>query len=104
VDVGFLDHREQGLLGPPARLEQLREEASLPQLRDPQVHPPHPGVPGTFPVAVAIGRPLGCALVLLGPDPLAGLQLDDRLGQHLEALPQEVHVPIHPGLAQQVKK
>jgi hypothetical protein len=42
--------------------------------------------------------------VLLGPDPLAGLQLDDRLGQHLEALPQEVHVPIHPGLAQQVKK
>jgi hypothetical protein len=30
--------------------------------------------------------------------------VDDRLGQHLETLPQEIHVPIHARLAQQVKK
>jgi hypothetical protein len=34
LDVGFLDHRGQGLLGHPSRLEEAREVAALAQLGD----------------------------------------------------------------------
>jgi len=55
LDVGFLDHRGDRLLGQPARLEEGGEVAALAQLRDPQLDRPGAGLPD--PVAVAVAPP-----------------------------------------------
>ena len=52
LDVGLLDHRSQRLLGHPPRLQEAREVAPLPQLRDLQLDRAGPRLPG--PVAVAV--------------------------------------------------
>ena len=72
LDVGLLDHGEQGALGAPARLEQGREVAALAQLRDLQLDAAGARVPAPRPVAVAPGAALGAALAVGG----AGLRGD----------------------------
>ena len=54
VDVGLHHHRVQGLIDPATRLEDLREERALAQLRDPHVQVAGLGRqhPATVPVAV----------------------------------------------------
>ena len=54
VDVGLGHNSDQGLLGPAARLQEAREVAARSQARDGELEAAHAGVPGAFPVAVAI--------------------------------------------------
>ena len=57
VDVGLHHHRIQGLVDPPPRLQDHREERALAQLRDLQLHIARPGSPQPRPGAVAVGHP-----------------------------------------------
>lgn len=102
VDVGFLDHRDQGLLGPLAGLEQTREETPVAHPGHLQLERPDPGVPLAIPVAIALAGAFGGPLVLAGAHVLAHLQLHQRLGHHPDPFPQEITVPIQLGLAQQL--
>ena len=62
VHVRFLHHRQQRVLGPPARLQQRREVRARPDLRDRQLDRAHARVPRPRPAAVAVRRPLAaCA-------------------------------------------
>ena len=62
VQIGLHDHREQGLIDPPAALQQAGEERPGPQLGDAQLQIPGRGRQHPGPVAVALGQPLGaCA-------------------------------------------
>ena len=64
LDVGFLDHRGQRLLGHPARLQEAREVAALAQLRDAQLDRAGPRLPVAVAVAVALDQPLGALLAI----------------------------------------
>ena len=64
MDVGFLDHRGQRLLGHPARLEEAREVGALAQLGDAQLDRAGPRLPVAVAIAVALGEPLGRALAM----------------------------------------
>src|ERR1700716_3288687 len=64
LDVGFLDHRRQRLLGHPARLEEAREVAALAQLRDAHLHRPGAGFPIAVAIPVAVGDPIGGAFAV----------------------------------------
>ena len=93
VDVGFLDDREQGLLGPPARLEQTREVAAVADLGDGQLDGADAGVPAALTVAVAMGQAaVGGALAMGGPGELAHLGFHDRLGHHLDRLAEQIGI------------
>ena len=59
LDVGFLDHRGERLLGHPPRFEEAREVAALPQLRNAQLDGAGAGLPVTVAVAVAVGEAIG---------------------------------------------
>ena len=62
LDVGFLDHRGQCLLGHPPWFEEAREVAALAQLRDTQLDGAGAGLPIAVAIAVALGEPVGrCA-------------------------------------------
>src|SRR5215813_2355371 len=56
--LGLVDHREQGSLVAPARLQQAREIGPTTQLGNVQLDGAYPGVPLPFPVAIAIGEPV----------------------------------------------
>ncbi len=99
VDVGLHHHRVQGLVDPPAGLEDLGEERALAQLRDRQVHVP--GLRGEHPCpgAVALGDAGVGPLVPGGADHLRGLELDqvlqrdpDRFTDQVHALPGAEHL------------
>ena len=101
LHIALHDHRGQGPLGPPARLQQRREVAAGAQLGDRQLDRPDPGVPVPWPIPIAVGHPLGAALAVLGADLGRHLDLHQRLGKGAHALAQEVDVsPV--GLAQQL--
>ena len=72
LDVGLLDHRSQRLLGHPPRLQEAREVAPLPQLRDLQLDRAGPRLPGPVAVAVAVGDTIRRAFAVSG----AGQALD----------------------------
>jgi hypothetical protein len=92
VDIGLLHHRDQRLLGPPARLQERREIAAGPQLGDAQLQLTNPGVPGSGPVAVALSHPVWGALAKLGADLGGDLGLH-QLGDHPgHALAQHISV------------
>jgi hypothetical protein len=92
--IGLLDNRKQRLLGAPARLQEAREVAALPQLRDLQLDLAGPGVPAARPIAVAVRRPIiRPTLPQLGADQLGNLGLHqlpshrlDRLADHIRVL------------------
>ena len=58
--------RSQRLLGHPPRLQEAREVAPLPQLRDLQLDRAGPGLPGPVAVAVAVGDTIRRALAVSG--------------------------------------
>jgi hypothetical protein len=101
VHVGFLDHRQQGALGPPPRLQQAREEAPIAHPRHRQLDRPDARVPAPLPVPVALPAAVGAALVPPGAHVRRHLQLHHRLGQHPHPRAQEVGV-VQIALAQQV--
>jgi hypothetical protein len=92
VHVGLHDDGPQRPVDPPARLQQRGKEAAGAQLGDPQAEVARLG--GEDPLAdpVAVGDPLGAALVRLGADRLGGLQLDQGLQHQLQARADQVHV------------
>jgi hypothetical protein len=93
LHVGLHHHRQQGLLGSLARLEEARQVAGArAQLGDLELERPHAGVEASGAVAVAVGGPLLAALVVLAAGQAGHLQLH-HLGQDQgDALAQEVGV------------
>ena len=98
--IGLLDHRQQRLLGAPARLQEAREVAALADLGDLQLDLARARVPAPRPIAVAMRRAiLGPALTTLGADQLGHLELHhlrrdrlDRLADHVGVLIEQ-HLP-----------
>jgi hypothetical protein len=93
VDRGLLDDRDQGLLGPPARLQEAREVAALAELGDGQLDLADPGIPGPWAIPVAVGEAVGGALTELGADLCDDVGLHQlrghpghRLAQHISVL------------------
>ena len=82
VDVGLHHHRVQGLVDPPARLEDRREERALAQLRDAQLDVTGLGRQQPRPGPVAVGDPGVGALVAAGADLLGRFDLDQLLQHH----------------------
>jgi hypothetical protein len=76
VHIGLHDHREQGLVDPPAPPQQAGEERPGPQPGEPQLQAPGRGRQHPWPVAVALGQPLGRPLMWGGADHLGELGLD----------------------------
>lgn len=66
MDVGFLNHGHQRLLGRAPRFQKRREIAALAQLGDVQPDGPRAGIPLPRPVAVALVPALGRALTVPG--------------------------------------
>ena len=92
LDVGFLDHRGERLLGHPPRLQEAREVAALAQLGDAQLDRAGAGLPVAVAVAVALGQPLGALLAVAGAGQLADLQLHQPLGGKADHLAQQIGV------------
>jgi hypothetical protein len=83
VHVGFLHHGGERLLGKPARLQEGREVAALPQFGDVQLYRPGPRLPQPVALAVALDKSLGALFPIAG----AGLALDLQLHQALAEKP-----------------
>ena len=87
VDVGFLDHRGERLLGHPAGLEKRREVAPLPELGDAQLDSARSGLPIAIAVAVAAVDPVGAALPVCRSGQALDLQLHQALRGKSELSP-----------------
>ncbi len=90
VHVGLHHHRVQGLIDPPARLEDRREERALAQLRDSQFHVT--GLRGQHPRSgtVAIGHPSVAAFITGSADPFSGFELDEFLQHQTDGITDQV--------------
>src|SRR4051794_14068828 len=84
ADPGFLDHRHQRLLRYLPRLQERREVAALPQLRDPQLKTAQSRIKHPITMAVAPRRALAISLVAPGAD-------------------QPFHVPFHQQLPHRIR-
>jgi len=92
VDIGLLHHRDQGLLSPPARLQEAREVAALAQLGDGQFDLADPGVPSPWAISVAVGEAVRGALTELGADPCGDVALHELSGHPGHRLAEHVSV------------
>jgi len=92
VDVGLLDHGDQGLLRRPAGLQETGEAAALAQLRDLQRDPPRSPVPVAVPVAVALNLPHRGARTLGRAGPRRHLGVHDPLGREGQHLAHELAI------------
>ena len=92
LDVGLLDHRSQRLLGHPPRLQEAREVASLPQLRDLQLDRAGPRLPGPVAVAVAMGDTIRRALAVPGAGQALNLQCHQPLGREADHLAKQIGI------------
>ena len=79
MDVGLHDHGIEGLVDPPAGLQDGREEAPLPELGDGQLHVPGLGREHPGPVPVALVAPRTGPLIAVRPDLGGELDLDQLL-------------------------
>ena len=103
VDVGLLDDRDQGLLGPPARLQERREIATLPQFRDGQLQLPNPGIPAPLAVAVSLApAAVRGALTQLSAGQCGRFGIHQLLDQPRDTVAQDVGVLISHELVDQV--
>ena len=102
--IGLLDDREEGSLGPPARLQEAREVRAVANARDGQVHRAHPSVPAPVAIPVAAGQSTFRVALTLGyPGQFGDLGLHDRVGEHPDALPQEVGIALGDRLADRLE-
>ena len=92
ADPGLLDHRHQRLLRRLPGLEEGREVAALPQLRDAQLQAAEPRVQRPVAIAVAVGRAIAGALVPTGADQPFHIGLHQQLHHGLGHAAQEVAV------------
>ena len=92
ADPGFLDHRDQRLLGGPARLQEWREIGALPQFGNAQAQRPEPRVEGAVAITVAVIEPLDRALVPPGPDQPLDIGLHQDLQHCLRHGSQEISI------------
>src|SRR5215203_4438987 len=104
MDVGLLDNRRERPLGFPTRLQQRGEVSSVAHPWHLQLHRPYPSVPGALAVAVALSCASGSSLVTPGSHVLLDLHLHERLGEHPNALLEEIRVLIDHRLAQQLRE
>src|SRR5215207_11759001 len=81
---------------------QRGEVARVSHPRHLQLHGPHSGVPGALAVSVALAHTLGSSLVRCGSYVLLDLHFHERLGEHPDALLEEVRILIDHRLAQQL--
>ena len=98
VDVGFLDHCGECLLGHSPWFEKAGEIAALPQLRNAQFDGAGTGLPVAVAVTVAVGEAVGGAGSVRGTGEALDLQLHQALSAEADHLAQEVAVG---GLLQQ---
>src|SRR5215210_3198167 len=104
MHVRFLDDCRERPLGLPTRLKERGEVTSVADPRYLQLHRPHPRVPGTLAVAVALPHASGTALVTPSSYVLLDLHLHEGLGEHPNALLEEVRVLLDHRLAQQLRE
>src|SRR5207245_7019778 len=83
LDVSFLDHRGERLLGHPPRLQEAREITAPAQLGDAQLDRTGARLPAPIAVPIAVIDPIGRALTVPG----AGQALDLQLHQRCAAKP-----------------
>ena len=97
MDIGFLDHGGQRLLGQPARFEKDREIAAAPQLGGAQFDRTRTGLPVTVAVAIALVAPLRTAFAVPGTAQRFTLQIHHALGGKADHLAQECGIgPLSP--------
>jgi hypothetical protein len=105
AEVGLLDDRQEGPLGPPVRLEERREVAAVTDPRDRQLDRADAGVPAPVAIAVAVGQPtLRVALALGRSGELGHLGLHHGLRQQPDTLPQEIGVTVGDRLAHRLER
>jgi hypothetical protein len=92
VNVGLLDHRRQRLLRYPARLQEAREVAALPELGEAQLDRPGAGRPVPPPVAVAMRQPVRRPLAIGDAGQALHLELHQAFGGEGDHLAQEIGV------------
>ena len=94
MDVGFLDHRGERLLGHPAGLEKRREVAPFSELGDAQLDSARSGLPIAIAVAVAAVDPVGAALPVCRSGQALDLQLHQALRGKSHHLAQQIGVGV----------
>jgi hypothetical protein len=99
VDVRFLDHRQQRLLGPATGLQQRWEVRAGTDLGNRQVHRTDPRVPGADPRPIARRGALVTPLVALSAHQRRDLGLHQGLGEHPHPLAQDIAVLLFEKLA-----
>src|SRR5215216_221159 len=104
MDVGLLNNRRERPLGLPTRLQQRGEVSSVADPGHLQLHRPYPRVPGALPVTVALSCASGTPLVTPCAYVLFYFHLHECLGEHPDALLEEVCVLIDHRLAQQLRE
>jgi hypothetical protein len=92
--IGLLHDCHQRLLRTPARLQERRKVAALPQLGDLQLNLPGPRVPPPRAIAVSPRRAILAALTEPGSDQLGDLALHQLLTEPHQRLADHVRVPI----------
>jgi hypothetical protein len=92
ADIRLLHHGDQRLLGALARLQEAREVAALPDLRDLQLDLTRPRVPPPRAIPVAMRRAVLGALPVRGTDELADLGLHELLRDRPHRLADHVTV------------
>jgi hypothetical protein len=101
MDVGFLDHRGQCLLGHAPRFQKAWEVAALAKLRDPQLDGARAGLPVTVAEAVALIDAFGGAFAVAGTAECVGFQRHQSLRGEADHLTQPTGVG---GLLQKLLK
>jgi hypothetical protein len=92
LDIGFLHHGGERLLGHPAWLQETRKIAALAQLGDAQLDRAGPRLPVALAVAVALGEPLGGLLAIARAGQSRDLQLHQALGRKADHLAQQIGI------------
>ena len=88
MDVSFLDHRRERLLGHPPRFQKSREVAAPAQLGDAQLDRAGARLPHPVAVPVAMVEALGIALAVRGAGQALDLQLHQPLRRKTHHLAQ----------------
>jgi hypothetical protein len=92
LDIGFLDHRRQRLLGHATRLQKARKIAALAQAGDAQLDGPGPGLPIALAVPVALNQAVRRLLAITRAGQATDLHLHQPLGGKRDHVAQNIRV------------